>query len=118
MATAKGRHGHQRRTSRRTFRLVAALVAVLGLVLWMYRAPVEGYSTTATSFAARTVCSCHFIGGRDLSQCRDDLEPGMGLVMLSADEEAKSVTARLPILSTQTASYREGWGCILEPWED
>ena len=118
MATAKGRRSQRPMASRRKLRILALVIAALGLVLWFYRAPITGYSTIATSFAARNACSCHFIGGRDLSQCRDDLEPGMGLVMLSVDDADKSVTARLPVLSTQTARYKEGWGCILEPWQD
>jgi len=59
-----------------------------------------------------------FIGGRDLDDCRKDFEPGMGLVTLSEDAEARSVTARFPLLSTQTATYRDGQGCQLQPWND
>jgi len=114
MATAKARA----RKNRRRLVILALLLAALGLGLWFYRAPITGYTTTATSFAARTACACHFIGGRAIAQCRDDLEPGMGFVMLSVDQAGKSVTARLPALSTQTATYREGWGCLLEPWQD
>jgi len=42
----------------------------------------------------------------------------MGLVTLSEDAEARSVTARFPLLSTQTATYRDGPGCQLQPWND
>ena len=63
-------------------------------------------------------CSCSYVGGRDLSDCKKDFEPGMALVMVSEDEDARSVTARFPFLSSQTATYREGAGCVLEPWED
>lgn len=38
------------------------------------------------------------------------------MVTLAEDSAAKSVTARFPLLARQTASYREGWGCVLEPW--
>lgn len=42
--------------------------------------------------------------------------PGMELVTLSEDTGARSVTARFPLLARQTATYREGWGCIGEKW--
>ena len=41
----------------------------------------------------------------------------MELVTLSEDLEARSVTARFPLVSTTTATYREGYGCVLEEWE-
>jgi hypothetical protein len=31
--------------------------------------------------------------------------------------QARSVTARFPLLASQTATYREGWGCVLEKWD-
>ena len=49
---------------------------------------------------------------------RKDFEPGMELVTLSEDAAAKTVTARFPLLASQTATYREGPGCQLEPWRD
>lgn len=113
MATAKRHAGKKRRK----LRLLAAVLGALAVAAWYYYASLASYSRGAASFAARTACSCHFIGGRDLSQCRDDLEPGMGLVMLSVNEDAKSVTARLLPFSSQKASYRKGWGCLLEPWQ-
>ena len=41
----------------------------------------------------------------------------MEVVFLSEDAEAKSVTARVPLIASATATYREGFGCLLEPWE-
>ena len=42
----------------------------------------------------------------------------MELVRLSDDPATKSVTATFPLLASQTATYREGYGCVLEKWED
>lgn len=91
-------------------------LAALG---WFYQAQISGYSATATAYGAHTACSCRFVDGRALGQCRDDFDdPMMRLVMLSEDDDAKSVTARIPVLASQTATYREGWGCVLQPWAD
>lgn len=96
------------------------ILAVIGLALagaaWYFRAPIAGYTAAGTSYSAHVACSCRYIGGRDLEDCRKDKLAGMELVTLSEDTEAKSVTARFPLLSSDTATYREGYGCVLEPW--
>jgi hypothetical protein len=40
----------------------------------------------------------------------------MDLITLSEDTSARSVTARFPLIAGQTATYRDGWGCVLERW--
>lgn len=92
--------------------LLAAAVLV-----WFWK-PLNSYAVTGASYGARVACSCRYVGGRELSDCKKDFEPGMELIMLSEDDEARNVTARFPLLSSQTATYRNGEGCILEPWED
>jgi hypothetical protein len=32
--------------------------------------------------------------------------------------QAKSVTASIPLIASDTASYREGYGCVLDEWRD
>jgi hypothetical protein len=97
--------------------LLFTLVAAALLLAWFWK-PLSSMAVAGASFGARTACSCHYIAGRSLSDCRKDFEPGMGLVMLSADAQEKSVTARFPLLSSQTATFREGEGCVLERWVD
>lgn len=95
-----------------------ATLAIAILALGVYWIVLGGQSQAATAYAARIGCSCRFVAERALDQCERDLMPGMGLVMLSADEEARSVSAWLPLLSRTTARYEEGSGCVLEPWDD
>lgn len=97
-----------------------ALLAVLllmgtGVFVWPQ---VHGYALTGAAYGARVACSCRFVGGRQLGDCRKDFEPGMDLITLSEDTAARSVTARFPLIARQTATYREGWGCVLEPWSE
>ena len=100
---------------RRVLWLGLALVA--GLLVWFW-GPANAYAQTAAAFGARVACSCRYLGGRELGDCRKDFEPGMGLVMLSEDVPTKSVTARFPLLGRETATYHPGLGCQLEPWHD
>lgn len=118
MATAKtsspGPALGPRRSRWRRLAVLLAL-ALLGLLAWYWQ-PLNAYAVTGASYGARVACSCRFAGGRDLGDCKKDFEPGMELVMLSENRDAKSVTARFPLLASQTATYREGEGCRLEPW--
>jgi hypothetical protein len=88
-----------------------------GAAAWYYREPIAGYTRTGAAFGARTACSCRYVAGRPIGDCEKDFEPGMELVFLSDDPDSKSVTARVPLLSSATARYREGYGCLLEPWD-
>ena len=115
-APAQGRTGPRRRPWRwlALGLVVLGILAALGAYFWK---PIQGYAVTGASYGARVACSCRYEGGRPLGDCRKDFEPGMALVVLTEDAEAKSVTATFPLLSRQTATYREGWGCVLEPWK-
>jgi hypothetical protein len=93
---------------------VLSATAIFSLI-WFWR-PLQEFGMTGAAYGARVACSCHYLGGRALDDCRKDFEPGMELVILSADHDPKSVTARFPVLATQTATYTEGQGCRLEPW--
>ncbi|MXP47965.1 hypothetical protein GRI43_11270 [Altererythrobacter luteolus] len=97
--------------------LLFALLAAAA-VLWFYRAPITGYAGAGTAYSARVACSCRFVGNRDLEDCRKDKLAGMEFVTLKEDAEEKSVTARFPLIASETAIYREGYGCVLRKWED
>jgi hypothetical protein len=112
MATTKNRKFG--RLSRNTVLVLLAMAVVVGV--WSYRAPLMGYAMVGTSYGARVACSCRYVGGRDLEDCEKDFEPGMEAVFLSDDPASKSVTAYIPLVASQTASYREGSGCVLEKW--
>lgn len=113
MATVKPNPATRSPWRRRTLLLGLTLIAVLLAVFWK---PLNGYAQAGTAYGARVACSCRFVGGRSLDDCRKDFEPGMELISLSEDAKARSVTARFPLLATETAIYREGPGCQLEPW--
>lgn len=114
MATGNPASSPRRRRLRRVAFLALALAALL---LGWFWTPLNGYVIAGTSYGARVACSCRFVGGRDLGDCKKDFEPGMELVMLSQDSAAKSITATFPLLASQTARFKEGEGCKLDPWQ-
>jgi len=94
---------------------VAVLVLLLVGVLWWFSGQsLTGYARAATGYGAKNACSCRFLAGRELGSCSGDFGPGMEAVFLSEDDEARSVTAYVPMIHSETAAYREGFGCVLE----
>lgn len=102
---------------RRLLRLVVRLTLLAAVVAlaWNWSA-IRGYAGIGAAYGARVACSCRYEGGRSLSDCRKDFEPGMEPILLSEGKDNKSVTARFPLLARETAIYTEGEGCRLEPW--
>ncbi len=97
--------------------LLAIIALAAGGAAWAFREPIKGYGSIASAYSARVACSCRFVGGRSLEDCGKDKLAGMEAVTLVEDVETKSVTARFPLVAEATATYREGYGCVLEPWE-
>ena len=97
--------------------ILLIIAAVLAAAAWYFRTPAQGYAQTAAAYSARVACSCRFVAGRSLDDCKKDKLAGMELVTLSDDPGAKSVTARFPLIASDTARYREGYGCVLEEWD-
>ncbi|MBW8783886.1 MAG: hypothetical protein JF593_04480 [Novosphingobium sp.] len=89
---------------------------VLAAALTLVWPRLRSYATLAASYGAHVACTCHYIGGRPLKDCRHDFERGMGVVTLSADEPARRITARYLFLARQSATLADGAGCLLEPW--
>jgi hypothetical protein len=115
MATAKRIRG-TRRVSWISVGLALVLAGSLGW--WLLADTISGYARAGTAYGARNACSCRHISGRELASCRADFVPGMELVLLSEDEDARSVTASIPLVHAETATFREGFGCVLEPLAD
>ncbi len=93
------------------------LLLALGGTGWYYRGSISGYSAAAASYSAHVTCSCRYIEGRSLHDCKKDRLAGMELISLKDDVEAQSVTARFPLMPSQTATFRKGYGCLLQKWD-
>lgn len=115
---AKSPASARARPRRRIGLWVLAIVAlVVGGGALAFRKQIDGYGSIASAYSARVACSCRYVAGRPLEDCKKDKLAGMEAVTLVDDDATKSVTARFPLVASATATYREGYGCVLEPWE-
>jgi hypothetical protein len=119
LAMAKSPASRSATRGGRRWSLWLLVIAALGIggAAWAFREPIHGYTTIASAYSARVACSCRFVAGRSLKDCAKDKLAGMEAVTLVEDVEAGSVTARFPLIAEATATYREGYGCVLERWE-
>ncbi|TMM48149.1 hypothetical protein [Qipengyuania marisflavi] len=103
--------------SRRWFWLILIAAALAGAAWIVWGEGVRKTGAAATAYGARVACSCRFVAGRSLDDCGKDKLEGMELVSFSEDEAGKSVTAAIPLIASDTATYRKGYGCMLKEWE-
>ncbi|WP_428028507.1 hypothetical protein [Altererythrobacter sp.] len=103
---------------RRGLWILLAIITAVTALCFHYRAQALGFAQAATAYSARVACSCRFVAGRGMKDCAKDKPQGTELVTLVDDVEARSVTARFPLIASDTASYREGYGCVLKEWDD
>jgi hypothetical protein len=96
---------------------LAIIAALVGGAALAFRTEIAGYGDVAAAYSARVACSCRFVADRPLEDCKKDKLAGMEAVTLVEDVESKSVTARFPLVASATATYRKGYGCVLEPYE-
>ncbi len=95
------------------------LLALAGVLAWLqWGENLRRTGAAGTAYAARVACSCRFVAGRSLDDCAKDTLEGMELIRLSEDEDAQSVTASIPLVASDTARLRDGYGCMLKAWED
>lgn len=101
---------------RRTIGVAAAIAALIlaALLAWHWPALV-GRARLGAAYGARVACSCRYVEGRPMGSCQSDKEPGMAIVTLADEPDAKAVKASVPLLATRTARFRPGWGCLLDP---
>lgn len=92
---------------------VVAAAVVIGVGYWLWS--TSAAADVGAAAMAKVACSCVFVEGRTLESCRADDPPGFEGVNVSIDETAKSATGAVLGIFKRTATYKDGYGCELEP---
>jgi len=102
--------------ARNVWLIALALLAVLATGGWfaLRHSSLGRRADVASGYVAHVVCSCRYVGNRDLKSCATDFEPGMEIVKMSDDPAAKRITAWVPYLVQHTATYTPEYGCALD----
>lgn len=108
------------KSARRNLRwsIAIVLIALAAAFAWLtWGIGLRGDAIAGSAYGAHVACSCRYIEGRSLADCEKDKLAGMELVHFSEDPGSKSITASVPLLASDTATYRPGYGCLLKPWK-
>lgn len=92
----------------------AGIIVLLMISYVIWQLPTwNALAETGSAYGARIGCSCRFVQRREAGLCESDFEPGMEMVSLSIDEDAKTATASVPLLASRTARFAGASGCLL-----
>lgn len=88
------------------------LILALAWLAYNYQS-LKGQANVATAYGSHIACSCRYIAGREMDNCKRDFEPGMEMLSVVDDPTRKRVTASIPFLAQATAERRGTYGCIV-----
>jgi CubicO group peptidase (beta-lactamase class C family) len=88
------------------------LLILLGALAFGVRYGLS-YAYIGSSYAAKTVCSCVFVSGRELKTVQSQDLYAVPFATTEVDQTARTVSANIYGLAHVKAIYREGLGCTL-----
>ncbi len=91
--------------------LLLVLVLAGGLVYQLWYLPTRFAVDIGSGMLAKQMCSCIFVAGRDVEDCRADQFESMDPIQVEVEQR---VRAFVPGFGERFAVYREGFGCTLE----
>jgi hypothetical protein len=106
---------HARWWQRRWVQWALAILLILAALFAWHYPSLKAQADAGSAYAARIGCSCRYVQGRGLESCKADFEPGMEIVSVADDADAKAVTGSVPLISRRTARFKGASGCILDP---
>ncbi len=70
-------------------------------------------ASVGAGYVAKELCSCVFVGGRDLASCRPDVPETMDRITAELLTDGDGVRAKASFLAERIARYAPGEGCTL-----
>jgi hypothetical protein len=92
----------------------AAVAMIFGLGWFRFYLPTRHAVDIGAAMLAKQVCSCVFVAGRDVADCRADQFASMDRIQLEVRHDEGRVRAWVPAFGERSATFREDFGCSLE----
>lgn len=92
---------------------VLALSLLAGGWFGLKHSSVGKQAELGAGYIAHVVCSCRYVGNRDMASCRTDFEAGTEIVRVEDDENKMTIIASVPLLARREARYDPEFGCTL-----
>jgi hypothetical protein len=91
-----------------------AAIALVGTGAAVYLPGMVQRSRMGAGYVAKQLCSCAFVAGRALEECRADLAESAERVRAELLPAERAVRAWVPLLAERIARYTGETGCTLE----
>lgn len=99
-------------------RILIALAGLLGLAIIVgyvrWFVPTQQAVEIGAGMLSKQVCSCLFVAGRSVEDCRADQYESMDRIKLEVLQDPPAVRAFVPLLGERIAVWRDGFGCTLQ----
>ena len=93
---------------------VVLLLLLAGAWLALKASSTGRRAELGAGYIAHVVCSCRYVGNRDMASCKTDFEPGTEIVGVDDDTARRRITASVPFLARRTATFDPEYGCALD----
>ena len=93
---------------------VVLLLLLAGAWLALKASSTGRRAELGAGYIAHVVCSCRYVGNRDMASCKTDFEPGTEIVGVDDDTARRRITASVPFLAKRTATFDPEYGCALD----
>ena len=93
---------------------VVVLLLLAGAWLALKTSSTGQRAELGAGYIAHVVCSCRYVGNRDMASCKTDFEPGTEIVGVDEDTARRRITASVPFLAKRTATFDPEYGCALD----
>ena len=90
---------------------IVSLAIIGAAALWIWGKPMMDIGT---NYAAKQMCSCIYLGGRDVDDCQSDMDEGLEQIDIRHVPEREGVETDMFFISTSAAYYHPGTGCTIE----
>jgi hypothetical protein len=99
---------------RRLAWIAAVLIGLIVLAALVWGPRAVGRAQIGVGFAAKQICSCVYVTGREVPACRADLMPAMDPIDVQVLGDPEGVRASLLMGALKrTALHHPGSGCTL-----
>ncbi len=93
--------------------IVSAVLIALGAGLWQFFLREQiAFARAGTAYAAKQVCSCLYVGQRDVESCKGDFTVDVSPFDFRIESEAVTVSVLSGLVSGK-AVFQDDLGCAL-----
>jgi hypothetical protein len=94
--------------------IAAGLLGLIVLASLLLGPRALGMAQVGVGYVAKQICSCVYVGGREVDACRADLLPAMDPIDVQVLADREGVRASVLMGAVErTALHHEGSGCTL-----